>query len=120
MSMSLTKLRNEEVQEEDSTEELQEEQEEVSQSAKRQRTENGSRTVQDSTSTAAEQRFNLGPKKKARVYKFNKTTLVDIREFYVSNGRQLPGKKGIALTVDQWNALKEAMPLIDEAVAQLK
>ncbi|XP_027181520.1 RNA polymerase II transcriptional coactivator KIWI-like [Coffea eugenioides] len=44
--------------------------------------------------------------------------VVDIREFYVKDGKQLPGKKGISLTMDQWNLLREHVDEIDKAVAE--
>jgi hypothetical protein len=36
---------------------------------------------------------------------------VDIREYYTdkSSGEEKPGKKGISLTIDQWNKLKAAV-----------
>ncbi|PSS30213.1 RNA polymerase II transcriptional coactivator KIWI like [Actinidia chinensis var. chinensis] len=43
--------------------------------------------------------------------------VVDIREFYVKDGKQLPGKKGISLSMDQWNVLRDHVDEIDKAVA---
>ena len=47
---------------------------------------------------------------------------VNIREFYRHDVTQkwLPGKKGINLSVDDWNALKEVSAKIDSAVQALK
>jgi len=44
---------------------------------------------------------------------------IDIREFYEKDGQPLPGRKGISLSVDQWNKLKEVMGEIDEAIANI-
>jgi len=45
---------------------------------------------------------------------------VNIREFYEckNTGKMLPGKKGIALTPEQWEKLKEHMDDIDKALAE--
>jgi hypothetical protein len=44
---------------------------------------------------------------------------VDLREFYSKDGKDLPGKKGISLSLDQWNQLKNMMPAIDAAISDL-
>ena len=47
--------------------------------------------------------------------------LLNIREFYRHDvtKKWLPGKKGINLTLEDWNALMEASTKIDEAVQGL-
>ena len=40
-------------------------------------------------------------------------TLIDIRETYSKDGKDgLPGKKGIALTLEQYHALKDLIPSV--------
>ncbi|KAF9071748.1 transcriptional Coactivator p15-domain-containing protein [Rhodocollybia butyracea] len=58
--------------------------------------------------------IDLGKKKRATVRSFKGSTFVDIREYYGDESDLKPGKKGISLTIDQWNTLKAGMSGIDE------
>ena len=50
-----------------------------------------------------------GNQKKVTINEFEGKLLVHIRHFYEdrTTGEEKPGKNGIALSVDQWNKLKE-------------
>ncbi|USP75046.1 hypothetical protein yc1106_02320 [Curvularia clavata] len=63
--------------------------------------------------------LNSSGKRRVTVSDFNKNTFVSIREYYVTDsGETKPGKKGISLTIDQYNALLAAAPLIESALAK--
>lgn len=66
--------------------------------------------------------FELSGKRRVTVRKFRSSTLIDIREYYEdkSSGEERPGKKGISLTKEQYEKLKELMPEIDAAIKNLK
>ncbi|KAI0000577.1 transcriptional Coactivator p15-domain-containing protein [Russula vinacea] len=57
---------------------------------------------------------DLGKKKRVTVRSFKGTTLVDIREYYGNEGDEKPGKKGIALSVEQWKCLVQASGSISD------
>ncbi|PKU41081.1 hypothetical protein llap_8626 [Limosa lapponica baueri] len=61
--------------------------------------------------------FQIGKMRYVRVSCFRGKVLVDIREFYTDKeGSMKPGRKGIALSAEQWNQLKEVIPEIDAAL----
>jgi hypothetical protein len=49
---------------------------------------------------------------------FRGKVIIDIREYYEdkTTGETKPGKKGIALSVDQWEKLKDSIGIIDERI----
>lgn len=63
--------------------------------------------------------FELSKKRRVTVRKWRAGILVDIREYWGDEGDLKPGKKGISLTIDQWNTLKDLVPDIDDAITRL-
>ncbi|KAH0827819.1 hypothetical protein J3R83DRAFT_3444 [Lanmaoa asiatica] len=43
---------------------------------------------------------------------------VDVREFYSTDGDEKPGRKGISLAMEQWEALKRSVSTIDSLFAE--
>lgn len=72
------------------------------------------------TSSEGEKYVDLGKKKRATIRSFKGIPLIDIREFYGADGDEKPGKKGISLTLEQWEALKKCTSTLDELFATLK
>jgi hypothetical protein len=55
------------------------------------------------------------------VRKFKGNVLVDIREFWMDpKGEWKPGKKGISLSIDNWEKIKRYMDEIDSAIDNMK
>lgn len=69
-----------------------------------------------------ESTFELSGKRRVTVRKFRSSVLIDIREYYEdkASGEERPGKKGISLTKEQYEKLKELLPEIDAAVKNMK
>ncbi|GMH36386.1 hypothetical protein BSKO_04254 [Bryopsis sp. KO-2023] len=57
----------------------------------------------------------LGPKSRVSVSPWQGSMRVDLREVYEKDGAKLPGKKGISLTLSQWEKLKDEVHAITAA-----
>lgn len=77
------------------------------------------KTAKKKTAAAAEFRVELGNKKFLSISEWNKQTLVQIREYYEDKetGEMKPGKKGIALKLQEFEQLKKLIPQIDRELA---
>jgi len=81
---------------------------------KKQGTTSGAGNLVVHSTSEGDKYIELGKKKRATVRSFKGTPLIDIREFYGADGDEKPGKKGISLTLEQWETLKSGSSTIDD------
>ncbi|GJN21307.1 hypothetical protein PR202_gb08772 [Eleusine coracana subsp. coracana] len=60
----------------------------------------------------------ISKNRRVAVRSWNGKIFVDIREFYVKDGKTLPTRKGISLQLDQWKILRDNIKDIDEAIKE--
>lgn len=58
--------------------------------------------------------------KRFTISKFKGKVMINIREYYLDNGVKKPGKKGITLTKENWEKIKQNISIIDEAIRNFK
>lgn len=61
-------------------------------------------------------KLELSNKRSVTISTFKSNNFVNIREYYDKNGELAPGKKGIALDVEQWASLMQKLPILQQAV----
>ncbi|KAG6866355.1 hypothetical protein C0991_005276 [Blastosporella zonata] len=71
------------------------------------------------TTPEGDKYIELGKKKRATVRCFKGIQLIDIREYYGNEDEEKPSKKGISLTVEQWETLKKSADVLDELFANV-
>eukprot|EP00752_Nemacystus_decipiens_P009908 g8840.t1 len=79
----------------------------------------GKKAKKQGDGSGVSNKIELGKNKFVDVRKFKDKVLVDIREYYEKDGEMRPGKKGIALTGEQWEELKRNMDDIHAKVEEL-
>ncbi|WVZ75054.1 hypothetical protein U9M48_023148 [Paspalum notatum var. saurae] len=60
----------------------------------------------------------ISKNKRVSVRNWKGKVFVDMREFYVKDGKTLPTRKGISLQLDQWKILRDNIKAIDEAIKE--
>lgn len=63
-----------------------------------------------------ENSWELGNKRFVKLSEFKGKWYVNIREFYDAGGELKPTKKGVMLTMEQWQKFKGLVGEIDEAI----
>ena len=73
------------------------------------------------TKSKEEPRFKLGKNRFVTITKFGtkkgQPPKVDLREFYEKDGTLLPGKKGISLQIEEWEALQRLIHQINQVIS---
>lgn len=62
------------------------------------------------------QQWVLERQRKVSINEFRGHKLIDIREYYEKDGKSLPGKKGISLSVDEWKKLLAIAEEVNRAI----
>ncbi|KAI5363566.1 putative transcriptional coactivator p15 (PC4), ssDNA-binding transcriptional regulator [Septoria linicola] len=57
--------------------------------------------------------WTIASKRRLQLSEFKGTTMVGVREYYEKDGEMLPGKKGISMTLEQFNMVVELLPQLE-------
>ncbi|KAK5168731.1 uncharacterized protein LTR77_006040 [Saxophila tyrrhenica] len=57
--------------------------------------------------------WEISGKRRLQISDYDGNTFIAIREFYEKDGKTLPGKKGISMSVEQYAAVVELLPQIE-------
>ncbi|KAJ6338332.1 hypothetical protein OIU76_007912 [Salix suchowensis] len=62
----------------------------------------------------------LSERRSVTIQEFKGKSFLSIRDFYQKDGNLLPSKIGICLTSEQWTAIKQNVPAIEEAIMKMQ
>ncbi|KAI4833737.1 PC4-domain-containing protein [Aureobasidium sp. EXF-8845] len=60
--------------------------------------------------------WELSGKRRVTLSEYKKVHLINIREYYEKDGKTLPGRKGISLSLEQFSAFLEILPEVEAAL----
>ncbi|KKY13363.1 putative rna polymerase ii transcriptional [Diplodia seriata] len=63
--------------------------------------------------------WELSSRRRVTVSEYSGKPLISVREYYEKEGAQMPGRKGISLSLDQYNALMGLLPEVEAALAKM-
>lgn len=70
-----------------------------------------------SSENSGDNSFQLSNNRYLTISEFKNKVRVDIREYYFdSTGERKPGKKGISLSLEEWNKITENMDQIEQSI----
>ncbi|EGD94694.1 hypothetical protein TESG_02202 [Trichophyton tonsurans CBS 112818] len=62
--------------------------------------------------------WEISRQRRVTISTFKGRVLVNVREYYEKDGQELPGKKGISMTLEQFNSLVTLLPEISAVIEQ--
>lgn len=68
--------------------------------------------------TNGDRYWEISKMRRVTISSFRGKNLVNVREYYEKDGQELPGKKGISMSVDQFSALIRLLPDIEQSLKQ--
>ncbi|KAJ5150982.1 RNA polymerase II transcriptional coactivator KELP [Penicillium canariense] len=62
--------------------------------------------------------WEISKMRRVTISEFRGRTMVSVREYYEKDGQELPGKKGISMSIEQFSALVELLPDLEQTLQQ--
>ncbi|EPS29107.1 RNA polymerase II transcriptional coactivator KELP [Penicillium oxalicum] len=79
---------------------------------------NDGETSTAKTDANGDRYWEISKMRRVTVSEFRGKTMVSVREYYEKDGQELPGKKGISMSLEQFAAFVKLLPEIEQAVQQ--